>query len=271
MNTARFVFKSLIKRWMKTIFSRDDNRKRELKPQWTSQGPGSILMERYHHIDASEQDKDGLYDYYYEYDMYYFTEGTLSLVARCYTDDADEANFMGIEFDGYDRALEPDDRSLPLVNAALAQLKADGKTKFFTFTGKGYQPVFADTEHAGDTLRGERIEVIALSPSARYRVQATPYEALATQWIYPPEIIDIRRGIRVFAFEGNCWSVDQALWLDCSCVELKLRKYPGWLTGAGIAVTIDCGRGTAVYGEGIEVELSKLEQALDAMLGNIQT
>ncbi|WP_439858544.1 hypothetical protein [Pseudomonas syringae] len=256
---------------MKTIFSRDDNRKRGLKPQWTSQGPGSILMERYHHIDASEQDKDGLYDYYYEYDMYYFTEGTLSLVARCYTDDADEANFMGIEFDGYDRALEPDDRSLPLVNAALAQLKADGKTKFFTFTGKGYQPVFADTEHAGDTLRGERIEVIALSPSARYRVQATPYEALATQWIYPPEIIDIRRGIRVFAFEGNCWSVDQALWLDCSCVELKLRKYPGWLTGAGIAVTIDCGRGTAVYGEGIEVELSKLEQALDAMLGNIQT
>ncbi|MBP1089057.1 hypothetical protein JOE39_003091 [Pseudomonas sp. PvP100] len=89
MNTARFVFKSLIKRWMKTIFSRDDNRKRELEPQWTCQGPGSILMERYHHIDASEQDKYGFYDYYYEYDMYYFTEGTLSLVARCYTDDAD--------------------------------------------------------------------------------------------------------------------------------------------------------------------------------------
>lgn len=34
---------------------------------------------------------------------------------------------------------------------------------------------------------------------------------------------------------------------------------------------IDCACGTAVYGEGIEVELSKLEQALDAMLGNIQT
>lgn len=161
LNTARFVFKSLIKRWMKTIFSRDDNRRRELKPQWTSQGPGSILMERYHHIDASEQDKDGFYDYYYEYNMYYFTEGTLSLVARCYTDDADEANFMGIEFDGYDRALEPDDRSLPLVSAALAQLTADGKTKFFTFTGKGYEPIFAGTEHEGEITHGERIEASA--------------------------------------------------------------------------------------------------------------
>ncbi|ELP98736.1 hypothetical protein A979_15868 [Pseudomonas syringae BRIP34876] len=161
MNTARFVFKSLIKRWMKTIFSRDDNRKRELKPQWTCQGPGSILMERYHRIDASEQDKDGFYDYYYEYDMYYFTEGTLSLVARCYTDDADRADFMGIEFDGYDRALEPDDRSLPLVSAALAQLKTDGKTKFFTFTGKGYEPIFADNEHEGGTMRGARIEASA--------------------------------------------------------------------------------------------------------------
>ncbi|WP_440091664.1 hypothetical protein ACTACL_14780 [Pseudomonas syringae] len=266
-----FMFKSLIKRWIKNLFSRNDSRHRELKPEWTSQGPGAIRMERYHHIDASEQDKDGFYDYYYEYDMYYFTEGTLSLVARCYTDDADEANFMGIEFDGYDRALESDDRSLPLVSAALAQLKADGKTKFFTFTGKGYEPVFADAEHEGDTMRGEPIEVIALSPSARYRVQATPWEAFNTHWVYPPEIIDIRRDLRVFAFEGNCWSVDQARWLDCSCVELELRKYPGRLTGAGITVTIDCGRGTAVYGEGIEVELSKLEQALDSMLGTIET
>ncbi|PBQ20647.1 hypothetical protein CCL09_02565 [Pseudomonas congelans] len=266
MNTARFVFKSLIKRWTKKIFPRENNRKRELEPEWTSQGPGSILMERYHHIDASEQDKDGLYDYYYEYDMYYFTEGTLSLVARCYTDDADRADFMGIEFDGYDRALEPDDRSLPLVSAALAQLKADGKTTFFTFTGKGYEPIFAGNEHESHIMRRERIEVIALSPSARYRVQATPYEALATQWIYPPEIIDIRRDIRVFAFEDNGWSADQARWLDCSCVELTLRKYPGRLTGAGITVIIDCARGTAVYGNGIEIKTPALERALDAML-----
>ncbi|WP_122341685.1 hypothetical protein [Pseudomonas caricapapayae] len=256
---------------MKSIFSRDDSRNRELKPEWTSQGPGAIRMERYHHIDASEQDKDGFYDYYYEYYMYYFTEGTLSLAARCYTDDADEANCMGIEFDGYDRALEPDDRSLPLVSAALAQLKADGKTKFFTFTGKDYEPVFVDAEHEGDTMRGERIEVIALSPSARYRVQATPYEALATHWIYPPEIVDIRRDIRVFAFESNCWSADQARWLDCSCVELTLRKYPGRLTGAGITVTVDCARRTAIYAKGLEVELSMLEQSLDAMLGTVET
>ncbi|GFZ60491.1 hypothetical protein PSE10C_44330 [Pseudomonas amygdali pv. eriobotryae] len=60
MNTARFVFKSLIKRWMKNIFSREYHRDGELKPEWTSQGPGSIRMERYHHIDASEQDKDGI-------------------------------------------------------------------------------------------------------------------------------------------------------------------------------------------------------------------
>lgn len=267
LNKVKLLFKSSIKRWMKNTFSRDDGRNRELKPEWTSQGPGAICMERYHHIDAGTQDKDGFYDYYYEYDMYYFTEGTLSLVARCYTDDAERADFMGIEFDGYDRALEPDDRSLPLVSAALAQLQADGKTKFFTLNRKGYEPIFSSAEHEGGITQRERIEVIALSPSARYRVQATPYEALATQWIYPPEIIDIRRDMRVFAFEDNCWSVDQARWLDCSCVELTLRKYPGRLTGVGTTVIIDCGRGTAIYRKGLEVELVKLEHALDATLG----
>ncbi|NVL25609.1 hypothetical protein F2S68_25925, partial [Pseudomonas syringae pv. actinidiae] len=69
----------------------------------------------------------------------------------------------------------------------------------------------------------------------------------------------------------NGWSADQALWLDCSCVELTLRKYPGRLTGAGITVTIDCARSTAIYADGVEVDLSKLEQALDSMLGTIET
>lgn len=160
-------FKAMIKAGIKKISGNRD-RDRELKPQWTRQGPGSILMERYHYIDEGTQDKDGFYDYYYEYDVYYFKDGDLSLIARCYADEPDEANFMGIEFDGYDRALEPDDRTLPLVCAALTQLKSDGKTKFFTFAGTGYEPIFGradeDIRNEGLTSRCERIEVIALSP-----------------------------------------------------------------------------------------------------------
>ena len=39
-----------------------------------------------HHVDASEPDAQGMYDYRYEYDLYTFREGGLALVARSYTD-----------------------------------------------------------------------------------------------------------------------------------------------------------------------------------------
>lgn len=33
-------------------------------------------------IDSSEPDESGMYDYYYEYDIYRFTDGPLCLIAR---------------------------------------------------------------------------------------------------------------------------------------------------------------------------------------------
>ena len=41
-----------------------------------------MQVEFSHHIDASEADAEGFYEYYYEYDIYCFTLGGLSLVVR---------------------------------------------------------------------------------------------------------------------------------------------------------------------------------------------
>ena len=45
-----------------------------------------MQVEFSHHIDASEADAEGFYEYYYEYDIYRFTLGGLSLVVRSYSD-----------------------------------------------------------------------------------------------------------------------------------------------------------------------------------------
>jgi len=36
------------------------------------------------------------------------------------------------------------------------------------------------------------IEVLSLSPGGRYQVQATPWEAGNSHWLFPPQIIDTR-------------------------------------------------------------------------------
>lgn len=53
-----------------------------------------------HHIDASEPDEDGMHEYYYEYDMYRFTDGALCLVARSYSDEPDEAQLSASRWTG---------------------------------------------------------------------------------------------------------------------------------------------------------------------------
>jgi hypothetical protein len=69
-------------------------------------------------------------------------------------------------------------------------------------------------------------EVLSLSPSGRYQVQAIPWEARNSQWVFPPQIIDTQDGNVVFGFKDNLWSADRSTWLSPTRVEHKLRKYP---------------------------------------------
>ena len=87
----------------------------------------TLQVECNHHIDAGEQDADGFYDYYYEYDIYRFTLDRLSLVVRSYSDTSAQASILGLEEAGKSRALQFKDLQRPLVQQAKAHLQELGK------------------------------------------------------------------------------------------------------------------------------------------------
>lgn len=110
------------------------------------------------------------------------------------------------------------------------------------------------------------IEILSLSPGGRYQVQAMPWEAGNTHWVFPPQIIDAQTGNVVFGFEDHLWSADRSTWLSPTRVELKLRKYPGHRGRLGLTVIIECAERTAEYGDGEHIELARLESTLEGML-----
>lgn len=96
-----------------------------------------------HHIDADEPDERGECHYCYEYDVYGFSEGDVTLIARAYVDSADEAHFLSVELRGKRRLLRDADLRTPLFADAAAYLRAAGKTKLSWLSGRGngYEPV----------------------------------------------------------------------------------------------------------------------------------
>lgn len=96
-----------------------------------------MQIERTHHIDASDPDESGSYEYYYEYDLYRFTQGDACLVARSYADEPNEAHFLRIEERDSVRPLISQDLNSPLLMAAQAYLRANGKTTLSWLSGKG--------------------------------------------------------------------------------------------------------------------------------------
>jgi hypothetical protein len=75
-----------------------------------------MQVECSHHIDASEADAEGFYEYYYEYDIYRFTLGGLSLVVRSYSDTCEQASVLRLEEAGKSRPLQPKDLKSLLSN-----------------------------------------------------------------------------------------------------------------------------------------------------------
>ena len=56
-----------------------------------------MQVEFSHHIDASEADAEGFYEYYYEYDIYRYTLGAQCLVVRSYSDASTQASVLRLQ------------------------------------------------------------------------------------------------------------------------------------------------------------------------------
>lgn len=80
--------------------------------------PFTVTVE--HFVDAGDRDAAGLYDYYYEGDIYTFDDGTQQLKLRTYTDSPTEASTMGLRSAALSRS--------PLADAACQYLAALGIT-----------------------------------------------------------------------------------------------------------------------------------------------
>ncbi|MPT11408.1 MULTISPECIES: hypothetical protein [Comamonas] len=97
---------------------------------------GSLQVECSHHIDASEPDAEGFYEYYYEYDIYRFTLGNLSLVVRSYSDTSAQASVLRLEEAGRSRTLQFKDLQQPLLLQAKTHLHTLGKQDLRWFNPK---------------------------------------------------------------------------------------------------------------------------------------
>jgi hypothetical protein len=100
-----------------------------------------MQIEVFHHIDCSTPDKNGVYDYYYECDVYQFTDGDISVTARSYDEDPEEASFMSITIDGECRGLTMADLSNPVLLSAKTHLQNKGMNDLKWFTGTSYEPL----------------------------------------------------------------------------------------------------------------------------------
>lgn len=99
-------------------------------------GTDSLQVECSHHIDASEPDAEGFYEYYYEYDIYCFTLGGLRLVVRSYSDTSAQAGMLRLEEAGKSRPLQPEDLKRPLVQQTREHLQSLGKQDLRWFNPK---------------------------------------------------------------------------------------------------------------------------------------
>ena len=100
-------------------------------------------VERTHHIDASEPDDAGMYEYHYEYDLYRFSNEAICFTARSYVDQPGEAHFLGVLVSGHSRMMVDADLAHPLFLSALAYLHGHGKNdvRWLSGRGNGYESI----------------------------------------------------------------------------------------------------------------------------------
>jgi hypothetical protein len=100
-----------------------------------------MKVETSHHLDASEPDADGMYEWHYEFDLYRFSDGGVTFVARSYVEEPEQAHFINADVDGKARLITEHELAQPLFVAALAYLREIGKTRIELLGAKGYAPL----------------------------------------------------------------------------------------------------------------------------------
>lgn len=87
-----------------------------------------MTVEVSHHIDASEPDAEGFYDHHYEYDVFEFTDGVVTFLARAYSHETEKAGMMTRTEVKRHHLLTKRDLRHPLFLKAAAYLRAVGKS-----------------------------------------------------------------------------------------------------------------------------------------------
>jgi hypothetical protein len=100
-----------------------------------------MQIEKTHHVDCSEPDEDGRYEWYYEYDLFRFVIDDVSFIARSYVDSPDEAHFLRVERGGKPLQLSAEDLEAPLAIAAIRHLRECGKKQIKWLSSAGYEPL----------------------------------------------------------------------------------------------------------------------------------
>ena len=92
-----------------------------------------------HHVDASAPNAQGMYDWYYEYDVFEFTnkQHTSALTVRSYSNTPFEASFIDLN-SRQPECIVLDDTLKPLFLFAIQYLKKSGKTKINYLSAHGY-------------------------------------------------------------------------------------------------------------------------------------
>lgn len=104
------------------------------------------------------------------------------------------------------------------------------------------------------------------SPSGRFRIAISAWEARMSLWIETPTVLDKTTGETLLAFKDSNWSLDAARWVSHSVVELTLRKYPGNHLPVNVVATLDCASRTARVGQVELGSLAEVEPALERAL-----
>lgn len=113
------------------------------------------------------------------------------------------------------------------------------------------------------------METLSISPRQVFALQARVWEAANSQWVYSPLLWDVQRGLVLFSFKEQRWSVDADHWVDDTKVRLSLRKYPGNHRPESIQVEIDCLSLQATILPASNTTLTELEAVLESMLASV--
>jgi hypothetical protein len=96
------------------------------------------------HIDKSDVNENGSYDYYYAFTLYAFSYGEVIYHARSYSDQVDEAHFINGERDGKVFFLSNTELKIDLFIEACRYLNASACRQLTYLGNDGYLPIAID-------------------------------------------------------------------------------------------------------------------------------